>query len=91
MTTVAADRARRRERFESLFPNGVEHGFTTTEDGTGFGLSTVETICRAHGRDIRLDGGERGARFEITGTGPAEHSYPLTEELSLRRSDGTSD
>jgi signal transduction histidine kinase len=71
--------------------HAFEHGFTTSEDGTGFGLSIVETICRAHGWDIRLDGAEGGARFEVTGIGPAEHSYPLAEDLSPRRSDGTSD
>ena len=54
MTTVATDRARLRERLESLFPNGVEHGFTNSEDGTRFGLSIVGTVCRAHGWDIVL-------------------------------------
>ncbi|QLC34640.1 HAMP domain-containing histidine kinase [Halarchaeum sp. CBA1220] len=43
-------------------------GYTTTEDGNGFGLAIVEQIVDAHGWEIRLaeaDGG--GARFEITG------------------------
>jgi hypothetical protein len=91
MTTVATDRARLRERLESPFPNGVEHGFTNSEDGPGFGLPIVETICRAHGWDIVLAPGEGGARFEVTGIGPAEHSSPLAGDLSPRCSDGRSD
>lgn len=44
-----------------------EHGYTTSRDGTGFGLSIVGDIVEAHGWSIqvteRTDG---GARFEIT-------------------------
>ncbi|WP_313693762.1 GAF domain-containing sensor histidine kinase [Halorarum halobium] len=43
-----------------------ERGFTTAEDGTGFGLSIVREIAHAHGWDVALvesDGG--GARFEV--------------------------
>ncbi len=70
--------------------HAFEHGFTTSEDGTGFGLSIVETICRAHGWDIQLVDGP-GARFEVTGVGPSDHVYPVGDELSHRRSDGRSD
>ncbi|MFW6448361.1 MAG: PAS domain S-box protein [Halobacteriota archaeon] len=45
-----------------------EAGVTTTEDGTGFGLSIVREIAAAHGWSVRItdaDGG--GARFEFTG------------------------
>ncbi|SFB72441.1 PAS domain S-box-containing protein [Halobiforma haloterrestris] len=45
-----------------------ETGFTTAEDGTGFGLSIVERIAAAH--DWGLSAAESrsgGARFEITG------------------------
>jgi PAS domain S-box-containing protein len=45
-----------------------EMGYSTAEDGTGFGLAIVEEIVDAHGWAIRVtesDGG--GARFEITG------------------------
>ena len=43
-------------------------GYSTTEDGTGFGLSIVQQIADAHGWDIRVtDGSDGGARFEITG------------------------
>lgn len=43
-----------------------EAGVTTTADGTGFGLSIVETIVLAHGWTIEAtEGRESGARFEI--------------------------
>lgn len=45
-----------------------EVGYTTNEDGTGFGLNIVKEIINAHGWEIRVtDGRDRGARFEITG------------------------
>jgi PAS domain S-box-containing protein len=45
-----------------------EHGYTTDDDGTGFGLNIVEEIVTAHGWEIRVtDGTDGGARFEITG------------------------
>ncbi len=45
-----------------------DHGFTTDNDGTGFGLSIVNEICEAHGWEISITEGKRngGARFEIT-------------------------
>lgn len=43
-------------------------GYSTDNDGTGFGLSIVQRIVDAHGWDIRVtDGSSGGARFEITG------------------------
>jgi PAS domain S-box-containing protein len=46
----------------------IEEGFTTAEDGTGFGLAIVRDIVRAHGWEIAItDGAEGGARIEITG------------------------
>ena len=43
-------------------------GYTTSESGTGFGLSIVSEIATAHGWDIGVtDGVDGGARFEITG------------------------
>ena len=45
-----------------------EAGHTTSESGTGFGLSIVEEIAEAHDWEIRITtGSEGGARFEITG------------------------
>jgi len=45
-----------------------EAGYSTNRDGTGFGLSIVNQICRAHGWEVNLaESAEGGARFEITG------------------------
>ncbi|WP_206424494.1 ATP-binding protein [Halorubrum sp. CSM-61] len=45
-----------------------EAGHTTKEDGTGFGLATVNQLVEGHGWDIRItDGDSDGARFEISG------------------------
>ena len=45
-----------------------EVGYSTAEDGTGFGLSIVERVADAHGWDVRVtDSADGGARFEITG------------------------
>lgn len=43
-------------------------GYTTSSDGTGFGLAIVREIAGAHGWDIELTAGtDGGARFEFTG------------------------
>jgi signal transduction histidine kinase len=45
-----------------------EPGYSTAEDGTGFGLAIVKEIVEAHGWDIRVTNGtDGGARFEVTG------------------------
>jgi len=45
-----------------------ETGYTTSKQGTGFGLPIVRRIIEAHGWEISLTGGsEGGARFEVTG------------------------
>jgi PAS domain S-box-containing protein len=45
-----------------------EDGFTTSEDGTGFGLAIVESIVTAHGWTIDVTESEAGgARFEFDG------------------------
>lgn len=42
-------------------------GYSTAEEGTGFGLRIVQQIIDAHSWDIRVtDSSEGGARFEIT-------------------------
>jgi PAS domain S-box-containing protein len=49
---------------ESVF----DTGYSTDEDGTGFGLSIVEQIVESHHWEIRVtEGSQGGARFEITG------------------------
>jgi len=43
-------------------------GYSTTERGTGFGLSIVQQIADAHGWDVKIaEGNTGGARIEITG------------------------
>ncbi len=51
----------------------LEPGYTTSEDGTGFGLSIVDTIADAHGWSfIPTESSEGGARFEfVTEGGPS--------------------
>ncbi|MXR40434.1 hypothetical protein GRX01_03570 [Halobaculum sp. WSA2] len=45
-----------------------EAGYSTAEDGTGFGLSIVKQVAEAHDWHVRVtDGSDGGARFEITG------------------------
>ena len=45
-----------------------ESGFSTSEEGTGFGLAIVNEIVAGHGWEIRATESEAGgARFEITG------------------------
>lgn len=46
----------------------TEWGYSTTEDGTGFGLAVVEEIAAAHGWSVAItDGTIGGARIEISG------------------------
>jgi signal transduction histidine kinase len=45
-----------------------ESGYTTSDDGTGFGLRIVKEILDAHGWDVAVTESERGGvRIEITG------------------------
>jgi signal transduction histidine kinase len=50
-----------------------EAGYSTNEDGTGFGLRIVEQIADAHGWEIIVTESKGGgARFEITGVETGE-------------------
>jgi signal transduction histidine kinase len=45
-----------------------ETGYSTSEHGTGFGLSIVEEIVTAHGWSIDVtESDDGGARFEVSG------------------------
>lgn len=45
-----------------------EAGYSTSDHGTGFGLSIVNEICQAHGWEITVtESAEGGARFDVTG------------------------
>ena len=45
-----------------------DHGYTSREDGNGYGLSVVRSIIGAHGWDVSVvSADDGGARFEITG------------------------
>ncbi|PSQ07336.1 hypothetical protein BRC95_04580 [Halobacteriales archaeon QS_5_68_33] len=52
------------DRREDVF----DRGFTTADDGTGFGLSIVEEVAKAHGWTVDVtESANGGARFEVTG------------------------
>ena len=45
----------------------LEHGVSTSDDGTGFGLSIVADIARAHGWEVSVTESDAGgARFDFT-------------------------
>ena len=53
---------------ESKRDQVFEYRYSTSDQGTGFGLAIVNNIVDAHGWDIRVtDRPEGGAQFEITG------------------------
>jgi signal transduction histidine kinase len=53
---------------ESERENVFEAGYSTNEDGTGFGLRIIEQITNVHGWDINVaESDQGGARFEFTG------------------------
>jgi signal transduction histidine kinase len=56
----------------------LEQGYTTSDEGTGFGLAIVSTIASAHGWTVTVTtGADGGARFEFgTGEHPIEQSPP---------------
>ncbi|MFB6167266.1 MAG: ATP-binding protein [Haloferacaceae archaeon] len=50
-----------------------EPGYTSTSEGTGFGLPIVKRIAEAHGWAVTVtDGRDGGARFEFVTAGPAD-------------------
>lgn len=50
------------------YDRAFERGYTTSDDGTGFGLSIVRLLAEAHGWTVTVGASERGgARFEVRG------------------------
>mgnify|MGYP006304677177 FL=1 len=44
-----------------------DHGYSTSDEGTGYGLSIVSRIVEGHGWEIEVtESDEGGTRFEIT-------------------------
>ncbi|MFD1587163.1 histidine kinase N-terminal 7TM domain-containing protein [Halorientalis brevis] len=61
----------------------LDKGYTTADDGTGFGLSIVQTAVQSHGWDVEITDSESGgARFEISGVGGAviTNSDPISQD-----------
>ncbi|MFP4628518.1 MAG: histidine kinase N-terminal 7TM domain-containing protein [Halobacteriales archaeon] len=60
-------------------------GYSTADDGTGFGLAIVREIVEAHGWDLELRRGDAGgARFEVTEVevvDPGAHERAMTADL----------
>jgi len=55
----------------------LESGYSTSESGTGFGLSIVESIADAHGWTVTVTESESGgARFEVGGVSVVETPDP---------------
>jgi len=53
---------------EDIRDRVFDHGVTTSDDGSGYGLSIVRTIANAHGWDIGVaESDDGGARFAVTG------------------------
>jgi PAS domain S-box-containing protein len=60
-----------------------ESGFTSADDGTGFGLAIVKQIVEAHGWAIDVTDAENatdGGRFEITTDTAAYHEHAVDAE-----------
>lgn len=67
-----------------------EQGYTTNEDGTGFGLSIVEQIATAHGWSIDATESEAGgARFELAGVETTDSTDVDPGPESVRGADST--
>ncbi|MFC6614377.1 nitrogen regulation protein NR(II) [Halopenitus salinus] len=52
----------------------LEHGYTTREHGTGYGLAIVADVAKGHGWTFEITADEEGgARFEFTGVETVPH------------------
>jgi len=54
-----------------------EYGYSTADDGTGFGLAIVDAVASAHDWSVFVaESDTGGARFEVTGVTPAGRDEP---------------
>jgi PAS domain S-box-containing protein len=59
-----------------------ESGFTTAEDGTGFGLAIVDQIATSHGWTVHAsNGSDGGARFEFTDVEVIDDEFSDSEKV----------
>lgn len=81
-----------REPSDADRAQALEAGYTTREDGTGFGLSIVREIAEAHGWSIQLRSATTGgARIDVTGVADSPHPQPDTSaDTHARASASTS-
>jgi PAS domain S-box-containing protein len=57
--------------------NVLDLGYTTAEEGTGFGLAIVNEIAEAHGWSVRItESADGGTRFEISQVDGVESASP---------------
>ncbi|WP_339103016.1 histidine kinase N-terminal 7TM domain-containing protein [Haloterrigena salinisoli] len=64
-----------------------ERGYTTDEDGTGFGLAIVAEIATAHGWTSAVaESDTGGARFEFRGVEPAGDATPADADVEPNES-----
>ncbi|AKH96610.1 sensor histidine kinase [Halanaeroarchaeum sulfurireducens] len=66
-----------------------EPGYSTAQNGTGFGLHIVERIAETHGWSVRIrEGRDGGARIEVTGVAAGADDSIESTEKSLGRGPG---
>ncbi len=51
----------------------LESGYSTSDDGTGFGLSIVETIAEAHGWELKITDSEDGGASSSSAASRSRH------------------
>jgi len=58
-----------------------EYGYSTVDEGTGFGLAIVQSIADAHDWSLAItESSDSGARFEVTGVATSEADVGSTTE-----------
>jgi signal transduction histidine kinase len=60
--------------------NVFEFGYTTSDSGTGFGLSIVKQLIEVHDWTVQLDPDHDGARFVVSGVEFVDPKTPETDQ-----------